>query len=135
MCILVDVASNDEWTADVSNVFRSLISKPDPLLTPTVEKTTFFRGLFKLFFIKSLSFVWVDSNLGSRDQVDYHDTGERNTGPSYIKRRRNGQIGQSEREKKIKTISQRSIPEPMIIPTVAKSRILLGLFEFLYVVV
>ena len=117
MCIFVDVASYDEWTADVYNVFRSLISKPDPLITPTVE--TFFRGLFKLFFNKSLSFVWVNLILGSRDQSQ----GERNIGPSNRRRRRNGQSG---RKTKIKSASQRSIPDPIIIPTVTKSKFLLA---------
>jgi hypothetical protein len=31
------------------DVFHSLQSKPDPVITPTVEKRKFFRGLFKLF--------------------------------------------------------------------------------------
>ena len=61
-----------------------------------------------------------------------YDTGERNTGPSYRKRRRNGQIGQSGRKTKIKAPSQGPIPDPMIIPTVTKSKFLLGLFELLY---
>ena len=63
--------------------------------------------------------------LGSRDQSQ----GERNIGPSNRRRRRNGQsgqIGQSGRKTKIKSASQRSIPDPIIIPTVTKSKFLLA---------
>ena len=63
--------------------------------------------------------------------MDDYDTGERNTEPSYKRRRRNGQIGPSGRKTKIKAASQRIIPDPIIIPTVTKSKFLLGLFELL----
>ena len=72
--------------------------------------------------------------LGSRDQ----SREERNIGPSNRRRRRNGQSGKSGQsgqngqsgqrgqKTKIKAASQRSIPDPIIIPTVTKSKFLLA---------
>ena len=79
--------------------------------------------------------MWANLNLGTRDQVDDYNTGERNIGPSNRRRRRNGQSGQSGQngqsgqrgqKTKIKAASQRSIPDPIIIPTVTKSKFLLA---------
>ena len=62
--------------------------------------------------------------------MDDYDTGERNTGPSYRKRRRNGQIGQSGRKTKIKVPSQ-TLTDPEMIPTITQSKFILDLFELL----
>ena len=47
-------------------IHRSLMSKPDPEIIPTVENREFFQGLFKLFYSKSLFFLLLNLNLGSR---------------------------------------------------------------------
>ena len=48
-------------------IHRSLISKPDSEIIPSVENRKFFQGLFKLFYIsKSLFFLFLSLNLGSR---------------------------------------------------------------------
>ena len=53
-------------------IHRSLMSKPDPEIIPTVENREFFQGLFKLFYSKSLFFLLLNLNLGIRyDPSDY----------------------------------------------------------------
>ena len=47
-------------------IHRSLMSKPDPEIIPTVENREFFQGLFKLLFSKSQLFLFSHLNLGSR---------------------------------------------------------------------
>ena len=63
--------------------------------------------------------------------MDDYDTGERNTVPSYGRRRSSGQNGQSGQKRKIRAPSQGSITDPEIIPTITKSKFLLDLFKFL----
>ena len=60
-----------------------------------------------------------------------YDTGERNTGPSYRRRRRSGQSGQIGQKRKIRAPSQRSITDPEIIRSITKSKFLLNLFKLL----
>ena len=60
------------------------------------------------------------------------DYDKRKVKPLSQKRRsRSGQIGQSGRKRKTKAPSFRSIPDPVIIPTIATSKFLIGLFELI----
>ena len=63
---------------------------------------------------------------------DFSNYDTENVKPSYKRRRRkSGQIGQKGRKRKKKAPSLKSIPDPMIIRTLTKSKFLLGLFTLL----
>ena len=62
--------------------------------------------------------------------LDDYDTGKVKP-PSQ---RRSSRSGQSGRRRKLKAPSLRSIPDPIIIPTMATSKFLIGLFELIYLI-